>query len=260
MTHATNDGDIAGPGSTEAVLEAALRVREAARRVARGTGPARDVLRALSGVVDHDRASLARWDARLRRHVVLADDYTPAAREHLCARLHEDPLFARVRRPGGALWLHDVPPGLRALSTTVREVIEPSGFEDGLTRCLFAQDGRYVGVLNLSMERRRAARPGSAQVLDLLDDCLAAAVDPPEGTATAVERDAASHPGGLTSRELQVLAELTAGRTNREIAERLFVTVRTVATHIEHILAKLDVPNRAAAAGRAATWGLEPPE
>ncbi|MEV5545881.1 LuxR C-terminal-related transcriptional regulator [Streptomyces sp. NPDC052309] len=66
-------------------------------------------------------------------------------------------------------------------------------------------------------------------------------------------------PAGLSPRELQVLAELTHGRTNREIAERLFVTPRTVATHIEHILTKLTLPNRAAAAGRAASWGVEPP-
>ncbi|WP_253191543.1 response regulator transcription factor [Streptomyces sp. M1013] len=51
-----------------------------------------------------------------------------------------------------------------------------------------------------------------------------------------------------------MLAELTAGRTNREIAERLYITPRTVGTHIEHILAKLGLPNRAAA--RAAAWGI----
>ncbi|WP_345034416.1 helix-turn-helix transcriptional regulator [Streptomyces sannanensis] len=36
------------------------------------------------------------------------------------------------------------------------------------------------------------------------------------------------------------------------------MTVRTVATDIEHILAKLDVPNRVATAARAHAWGLEP--
>ncbi|MEU5145345.1 helix-turn-helix transcriptional regulator, partial [Streptomyces sp. NPDC021139] len=66
----------------------------------------------------------------------------------------------------------------------------------------------------------------------------------------------ARRPGGLSPRELQVLAELTTGRTNREIAERLYITPRTVGTHIEHILAKLGLPNRAAAAARAAAWGI----
>ena len=71
-------------------------------------------------------------------------------------------------------------------------------------------------------------------------------------------RPGAGRPGGLSPRELQVLAELTTGRTNREIAERLYVTPRTVGTHIGHILAKLGLPNRAAAAARAAAWGIEP--
>nr|WP_241266796.1 helix-turn-helix transcriptional regulator [Streptomyces scabichelini] len=78
------------------------------------------------------------------------------------------------------------------------------------------------------------------------------------GVETVVACRPVHHPGRLSLRELQVLAEVTVGATNREIAENLHVSVRTVAAHIEHILTKLDVPNRAAAAGRAATWGLEP--
>ncbi|MYS55661.1 LuxR family transcriptional regulator, partial [Streptomyces sp. SID6013] len=65
-------------------------------------------------------------------------------------------------------------------------------------------------------------------------------------------------PGKLSPREAQVLAEVAAGRTNREIAERLYITPRTVGTHVEHILAKLDLPNRAAAAARAAALGIGP--
>ncbi|MFE0952010.1 response regulator transcription factor, partial [Streptomyces mutabilis] len=105
-------------------------------------------------------------------------------------------------------------------------------------------------------------------VVILLTEALAAAVDshagPPPEARAAADRAAADRaadgrrPGGLSPRELQVLAELTAGRTNREIAGRLYITPRTVGTHIEHILAKLDLPNRAAAAALAATWGIEP--
>ncbi|MEV8102396.1 helix-turn-helix transcriptional regulator, partial [Streptomyces sp. NPDC088135] len=81
---------------------------------------------------------------------------------------------------------------------------------------------------------------------------------PPEESVTADPVVDARRPGGLSPREVQVLAELTVGRTNREIAERLYITPRTVGTHIEHILAKLDLPNRAAAAARAVAWGIEP--
>ncbi|WP_199832442.1 response regulator transcription factor, partial [Streptomyces pactum] len=90
-----------------------------------------------------------------------------------------------------------------------------------------------------------------------LTEALAAALDSPAGAPSGRDAPHPRRPGGLSPRELQVLAELTTGRTNREIAERLHVTPRTVGTHIEHILAKLDLPNRAAAAARAAAWGIE---
>ncbi len=66
---------------------------------------------------------------------------------------------------------------------------------------------------------------------------------------------------GLTRRELEVLGLLIAGRHNAEAAECLFVTQRTIATHIEHILVKLDAGTRALAAVRAQRRGLYvPPE
>lgn len=55
----------------------------------------------------------------------------------------------------------------------------------------------------------------------------------------------------LSARELEVLAHLAAGRTNREIAEVLVVSPHTVARHVEHIYAKLGVANRTAATAYA---------
>lgn len=54
------------------------------------------------------------------------------------------------------------------------------------------------------------------------------------------------HP--LTPRERDVLAELTKGKSNREIASSLFVTEKTVKTHISNIFAKLAVQDRTQAA------------
>jgi DNA-binding NarL/FixJ family response regulator len=60
---------------------------------------------------------------------------------------------------------------------------------------------------------------------------------------------------GLTQREREVLAELKRGRTNREIASRLGVSVPTVNKHVQHVLQKLHVKNRAqAAASLHAEW------
>ncbi len=58
---------------------------------------------------------------------------------------------------------------------------------------------------------------------------------------------AARGPDTLSEREREVLALLVEGLMNKEIARRLLVTERTVKFHVASILAKLDVPNRAAA-------------
>ena len=60
----------------------------------------------------------------------------------------------------------------------------------------------------------------------------------------------------LSERELQVLGLLHAGCTNQEIAERLYITERTVKKHVGNILRKLAVKNRTAAALRALEMGL----
>ena len=61
---------------------------------------------------------------------------------------------------------------------------------------------------------------------------------------------------GLTSREAEVLCLLAEGLTNREIAGRLFISQKTVASHLAHIFDKLDVHSRVEAAGRAHQLGL----
>lgn len=62
------------------------------------------------------------------------------------------------------------------------------------------------------------------------------------------------HP--LTPREQDVLAELTQGKSNREIAASLFVTEKTVKTHISNIFGKLNVQDRTQAALYAVRYGL----
>jgi DNA-binding NarL/FixJ family response regulator len=67
-------------------------------------------------------------------------------------------------------------------------------------------------------------------------------------------------PGGLTGREAEVLALVAAGRTNREIAEALVLSHKTVARHLSNIFAKLGVTSRTQAAAYAFEHGLAAPE
>ena len=67
-------------------------------------------------------------------------------------------------------------------------------------------------------------------------------------------------PESLSSREVDVLRLLASGLTDREIAEALFVSVRTVEGHVARIFPKLGVRTRTAAARAAIAAGLIPPD
>ncbi len=74
------------------------------------------------------------------------------------------------------------------------------------------------------------------------------------------QREAAPSPSPdrplLTHREHDVLRLIAEGRSNREIAEALFISPRTVGTHVTAILSKLDVSSRTAAVSAARRLGL----
>jgi DNA-binding CsgD family transcriptional regulator len=66
----------------------------------------------------------------------------------------------------------------------------------------------------------------------------------------------AGNPGGLTARELDVLRQLASGRSNREIAERLTISERTVEHHIANIYGKIEARGRVDATSFAYRHGL----
>jgi DNA-binding NarL/FixJ family response regulator len=90
-----------------------------------------------------------------------------------------------------------------------------------------------------------------------------AGAPPAEGAAaeTPVVPPPPGHPDldRLTAREREVLAGLGRGLTNRELAAELFVSEKTVKTHVSSVLAKLRVPDRTRAALFAVRVGLVDP-
>ena len=81
---------------------------------------------------------------------------------------------------------------------------------------------------------------------------------------TVLQTDAGSgpridpdYPSALTRREVEVIRLVAAGRTDREIAEELIITVRTASTHVRNILNKIGAANRAEAATYATRQGLD---
>ncbi|HST03285.1 MAG TPA: LuxR C-terminal-related transcriptional regulator, partial [Chloroflexia bacterium] len=93
---------------------------------------------------------------------------------------------------------------------------------------------------------------GSTPISERVRDTLRTLNGPRRGSAK--ERPAL--PSGLSVREAEVLRHVAAGRTNREIAEELVLSEKTVNNHLERIFAKIGANNRAAASAFAVRHNL----
>jgi DNA-binding NarL/FixJ family response regulator len=110
---------------------------------------------------------------------------------------------------------------------------------------------------------REVARGGSVidpKVVETLVAALDALVPDREVAATAEARGAPPSRSGLaealTERELEVLRLVADGDSNQDIARKLFVSLATVKTHINHIFGKLDAESRVQVVARARGLGL----
>jgi DNA-binding NarL/FixJ family response regulator len=86
-------------------------------------------------------------------------------------------------------------------------------------------------------------------------------VRPQTQTSTSGESttSASSMPNPLTPRETEVLGHIASGKTNRQIAQLLHLSLSTVKRHLERILSKLEASDRTQAAVKAIELGLVPP-
>src|SRR5699024_11348346 len=70
---------------------------------------------------------------------------------------------------------------------------------------------------------------------------------PDHARIKSIKQPTSEQSHGLTPREREILTILATGKTNKEIATKLFISERTVDRHVSNILGKLNVPTRAAA-------------
>jgi predicted ATPase/DNA-binding CsgD family transcriptional regulator len=94
-----------------------------------------------------------------------------------------------------------------------------------------------------------------------LDEAVAEALaeDVPELPALAEPTPSPSYPDGLTAREVEVLALLATGLTNRQIADQLVLSVRTVDRHLGNVYAKISARGKGDAVAYTVCHGFVPP-
>ncbi|WP_457100923.1 LuxR C-terminal-related transcriptional regulator [Microbacterium sp. P5_E9] len=120
-------------------------------------------------------------------------------------------------------------------------------YEAALTRVQLGRAARAMGDEEGAQLEFDAARAGLTALGAVPDLDRLERIAKPFAPAVA---------GGLTPREGEVLRLIAQGRSNRGIANELFLSERTVARHVSNILAKLALPNRAAATAFAFEHGM----
>ena len=126
-------------------------------------------------------------------------------------------------------------------------------FERSSTLLAMAECSAATGAVPEAMARLGEVRAicaplGARPTLERAEHLAARLAGPPSA--------APAYPAGLSAREVEVLRFVADGLTNREIADALSLSERTVQTHVRSILTKTDTPNRTAAAAFARAHGL----
>ena len=169
-----------------------------------------------------------------------ADDAARKVRGH-----HPDVLVLDLNMPGGSGL--GVLPGIRDESPGTRIVVLTMQSEPA-----FAREAMQAGALGYVLKEAadaelvravRMAAGGETYLQPALGARLAA--EPPDGA-----------PDDLSERELEVLRLIALGHTNSEIAEQLYLSVRTVESHRAHIQQKLRLTTRSELVRYALERGL----
>ena len=178
-----------------------------------------------------------------------------AAGDMAALRAHTVEVVDLLRKLGGNYeepgWLWWTGVALASSEGRYRSALRLAGAADAVAR----RDG-----LQLHEQLRRQVQPwlerAQAEVGSAQADQLAvqgSRLSPDELMDEALCEADHRHSSPLSSRELEIADLVAAGLTNREIAERLIISPRTVESHVDHIKAKLGFARRA----RIVAWALD---
>jgi DNA-binding CsgD family transcriptional regulator/tetratricopeptide (TPR) repeat protein len=246
------------PLLAEATRVASMVLREATHRVAASAmssalGARQEADLQLATARAHDRRVQGRGSARAWAR--LAEAWEERGIPYQAAKCHWWRALAELRGRGGREAARDALHAAWRLASPLPAAPLCSALMDLAARSrhdLPIDDDHPVPVAPVP-----ARRPETRRVALPISDVTGI---PASGPIAQLIRPAApvGQPFGLSPRELEVLLILSEGRTDREIAERLFISQRTVHIHVRRVLAKLGATSRTQAASIAWHAGVGP--
>jgi DNA-binding NarL/FixJ family response regulator len=188
-----------------------------------GERSAMDLARTAADVAH--RAGQYAAEAEALHHAARFGDRTVGGRLEELAKRVDGPVVALYARHAAALATSDG----HALDAVSLE------FEDAGLILSAADSAGQAALLHNHADARRMSAESAARTLRLAGQC---------GGATTPAIRSAARPLPVTSREREIAALVAAGLSNREIAERLTLSIRTVEGHLYRACIKLDVADR----------------
>jgi DNA-binding CsgD family transcriptional regulator len=208
--------------------------------------------------LDDLRAAADGWRGLRIDNPALATWRTTAVAAHLAMGSHDEAAelareqLALARTVGTSLSLGTA---LRAYASVAENPVEPLEEAIAQFESVGASYDLALALADLGACLRRAGRVTEARdplrrVLDLAERTGAVPLrDYARRELAAVgvrpRRAALTGPDALTSAERQVASLAAAGRSNKQIAQHLFITTGTVETHLRHVFQKLEIASRA---------------
>lgn len=173
---------------------------------------------------------------------LFSNGYPQECIEHVCnSYVLDDPHYRRIKTITHPIGWHD---GFES-GFEARTWLLPAGYRNGSSMSLQDDAGREIGSIHTNTQREILS-DRQLEAFDSLKEFLTPTLE------AQIEIDRL----GLTGRETEVIRYIVGGASNPEIAEALYVTRRTIATHIENILRKLDARSRVEIAVTALRLGL----
>ncbi len=200
----------------------------------------------IQAIIARVYVALGEWDKARRLLDRLQDGAEPDSRLRPLLEAHLLKALAHQKQNAGV----PTPEAVEQIQLAL-ELGEPEGFV-----LLFVEEGSAMIPLLKAVMHSKAASDTVGQYARRLLDALATPAASGEPSVRLRASDSADLVEQLSSREMEVLQLLAAGDSNQDIADRLFISVRTVKKHTSNIYGKLAAGSRTQAVALARRYGL----